>query len=69
LEVSGLQEIQAAIGQLTKPELEELADWLIDHIEDQLEFTDDFQTAIADGKRDLAQGKGRYRKIINDEKS
>ena len=57
--MSRIEEIQAAIQKLTGAELQALSDWLIDHIEDQLEFTDEFKSAIAEGKRDLAQGKGR----------
>jgi len=32
-------------------------DWLDDHIEDELEFTPEFERAIQQSEQDMAQGK------------
>jgi hypothetical protein len=60
--MSKLQQIEQAIEGLSRTELTELLEWIEDYLEDELEFTDEFKEAIAQGKRELAEGKGRVRK-------
>lgn len=60
--MSKVQQIEQAIEGLSRPELNELLEWIEDHLEDELEFTNEFKEAIAQGKRELAEGKGRIQK-------
>ena len=57
-----VQEIEHAIEKLSRSQLGELLEWIEDYLEDELEFTDEFKETIAQGKREIAEGKGRIRK-------
>jgi hypothetical protein len=60
--VSKVQEIEAALQQLSPGELRQVREWLEDFIEDQLEFTDTAKAAIEEAERELAAGiKSRVR--------
>ena len=54
--MSKVQEIAAAIEQLSPEELRAVHKWLEDFLEDQLEFTDEAKAAINEAERELAQG-------------
>jgi len=54
-----VQEIQADLAQLTPKELQEVAAWLEDFLEDQLEVRPEFLDSIRIAKEQLARGHGR----------
>jgi hypothetical protein len=45
------------LRQLSQSELRQIRDWLDDMIEDELEFTPEFEEAIRQSKREMAEGK------------
>ena len=57
--MSKIQEIESAIQRLklTAAELRQIRDWLNNILEDELEFTDDFEAKIRQSERDIADGK------------
>ena len=56
-----VQEIEQVIKGLSRTEIEQLQAWIRDYLEDELEFTEEFQTSIERGKRDIAEGRTRVR--------
>ena len=54
--MSGIQEIESAILQLSPEQMREVHEWLENLLEDQLEFKDEFKTGIEHAERELAQG-------------
>ena len=59
--MSTVQEIEQAIQQLPRDEMEKLQQWLQDYLEDQQELTAEFQASIERGKQDLTAGRTRSR--------
>lgn len=57
-----LQQIEEQVKMLTKAEREALLDWLVNVMEDELEFTDEFKAKIERGEEDIRQGRVRIRK-------
>lgn len=55
--MSTVQEIEAAIKQLSPEEMRQVRDWIENMLEDQLEFTEDFRAKIERSERDMAEGK------------
>lgn len=55
--MSKVEQMEAELRQLSQPELRQIRDWLDDMIEDELEFTPEFEEAIRQSKRDMAEGK------------
>jgi hypothetical protein len=55
--MSTVQEIQAALKQLSVEEMQQVRDLIEDMIEDQLELTDEFKAKIAASEREMAEGK------------
>ena len=51
-----------AIHGLSRSEIEELREWFVNFVEDQLEMTDGFKASIDRAARSLADGKGRVHK-------
>lgn len=49
--------MQAQLQTLSQSELRQVRDWLDDLIEDELEFTDEFEAKIRTSERDLATGQ------------
>jgi hypothetical protein len=61
--VSKLEQIEGELGNLSRTELEQLRDQLDEMLEDQLEFTPDFETAIQESECERAKGlRPRVRK-------
>jgi len=56
-----LHDIEMQIKQLTKAEQEALRDWLENILEDELEFTEEFEAKIERGEQDLREGRVRVR--------
>ena len=54
--MSKVQQIAAAIQQLSPEELRQVHEWLEDFVEDQLDFSDEAKAAIEDAERELASG-------------
>ena len=57
--MSTIAEIEAAITQLSRPQAEEVREWLEQWLEDQQEMTPEFLASIERGKADLAAGRVR----------
>ena len=54
--MSTVQEIEAAIPQLSPAELEQLRAWFEDYLEDQLELTDELKAKLDESRREIAAG-------------
>jgi t-SNARE complex subunit (syntaxin) len=54
--MSKVQAIEAELQQLTAHEIREVRDWLDNFMEDQLQFTDEFEADIQQSERDMAAG-------------
>lgn len=54
--MSTVQEIEAAIRQLSRAELEPLRAWWEDYLEDQFELTDEVKTKLDESRREIAAG-------------
>jgi hypothetical protein len=48
--------MEAELQKLTPSELLEIRNWLDDILEDQLEFTDEFEAQIKQSEREMAEG-------------
>jgi hypothetical protein len=55
--MSTVQEIEAAIQQLSRSELQELREWFEIYLEDYLELTDDVKASLDQSRREIAEGK------------
>ena len=53
--MSKVAQIEAELGSLSQTELREVRDWLDDQIEDELEFTPAFESAIQQSEREMKQ--------------
>jgi hypothetical protein len=53
--MSKVAQIEAELGNLSQTELREVRDWLDDVIEDELEFTPEFESAIRQSEREMSQ--------------
>ncbi len=54
--MSTMHEIEAAIPQLPRAEVEKLRQWLDDYLEDQAELTDEVKAALDQSRREIAEG-------------
>ena len=55
--MSTLKEIQAAIPNLSREEIEQIRTWIDDYLEDQLELTDDVKAKLDQSRREIAAGQ------------
>jgi len=55
--MSKIEQMEAELRTLTQTELRQIRNWLDDIIEDELEFTPEFEQAIQQSEQDMAQGK------------
>ena len=55
--MSTVKEIEAAIPRLTRPEVEELRNWIENYLEDQLELTDEVKSKLDESRADIAAGR------------
>jgi hypothetical protein len=53
--MSKVAQIEAELANLTQAELLEVRDWLDDMIEDDLEFTPEFESGIQQSEREMKQ--------------
>ena len=54
--MSTVQQIEAAIPQLTRAQIEQLRDWIDDYLESQLELTDEVKAKLDQSRREIANG-------------
>ncbi len=55
--MSTVQEIQSAIQNLSREEMNKIHEWLEDFLEDQLVFNEKFESQIVASEREMAEGK------------
>ncbi len=54
--MSTVKEIQAAIPQLSRGEIEQIREWIDDYLEEHLELADAVKAKIDDSRREIASG-------------
>ena len=54
--MSKVAQIETELEKLSQAELRQVRDWLDDMIEDDLEFTPEFESSIQQSEREMAQG-------------
>lgn len=52
-----VKEIQAAIPQLSRAELEQIRDWIDERLENGLELSDEVKTKLDQSRADITAGK------------
>ena len=57
LRVSKVEQMETELRKLSQAELRQIRAWLDDLIEDELEFTPEFERSIQEAERDLADGQ------------
>ena len=55
--MSKLEQMETELRELSQTELRQICEWLDDVIEDDLEFTPEFEASIRRSQRDLAEGR------------
>jgi len=55
--VSRVEQVEAQLRNLSQVELRQIREWLDDIIEDELEFTPEFERSIQAAERDMVAGK------------
>jgi len=55
--MSEVEQMESELRKLSQAELRQIREWLDDVIEDNLEFTPDFENSIQQAERDMANGK------------
>ena len=55
--MSTLKEIQAAIPNLSREEIEQIRTWIDDYLENQLELTDEVKAKLDQSRREIAPGQ------------
>jgi hypothetical protein len=55
--MSTVKEIQAAIPNLSREEIEQIRTWIDDYLEDQLELTDEVKATLDQSRREIAAGQ------------
>ena len=52
-----VEQVEGELRKLSQTELRQIREWLDDVIEDELEFTPEFERSIQRSERDMASGK------------
>lgn len=55
--MSKVEQVELELRKLSQAELRQIREWLDDIIEDNLEFTSEFEDSIQKAERDMAHGK------------
>jgi hypothetical protein len=55
--MSTVKEIQAAIPNLSREEIEQIRTWIDNYLEDRLELTDEVRTKVDQSRREIAAGQ------------
>lgn len=56
--MSKVAQIETELEKLSQAELRQVRDWLDDMIEDNLEFTPEFEATLQQSEREMAKGQG-----------
>ena len=56
-DMSKVEQMESELRKLSQAELRQIREWLDDVLEDELEFTPEFESAIRQSERDMAEGK------------
>ena len=59
--MSTVKEIQAAIPNLSRKEIEQIREWIDDYLEDRLELTDEVKAKLDQSRREIAAGQYKTR--------
>jgi hypothetical protein len=57
LRVSKVEQMESELRKLSQAELRQISEWLDDLIEDELQFTPEFERSVEQAERDMADGK------------
>ena len=57
LSMSKVERVESELRKLSQAELRQIREWLDDIIEDELEFTPEFERSIEQAERDMADRK------------
>ena len=55
--MSKVEQMECELRKLSHAELRQIREWFDDFIEDELEFTSEFENSIQSSERDMAAGK------------
>jgi len=55
--MSTVKEIQEAIPNLSREEVEQIRQWIDDHLEDQLELSDEVKAKLDQSRAEIAAGR------------
>jgi hypothetical protein len=55
--MSKVEQVESELRKLSQAELRRIREWLDDIIEDEMEFTPEFEHAVQQAERDMANGK------------
>ena len=55
--MSKVEQMETELRKLSQAELRQIREWLDDVIEDDLEFTPEFEESIRQAEHDMAEGK------------
>ena len=55
--MSKVEQVERELRKLSQAELRQIREWLDDVIEDELQFTPEFESSIRQSERDMASGK------------
>jgi hypothetical protein len=55
--VSKIEQIEFELQKLSQSELREIRNWLDDLLEDELEFTPEFEAAVKRSEQDMVRGE------------
>lgn len=55
--MSKVEQIEAEIRKLSTSEMRKIRDWIDDVLEDQLQFTDEFEATVKQSEADMAEGR------------
>ena len=55
--MSKVEQMEAELRKLSQSELQQIREWLDDLIEDELEFTPEFEASVRQAESDVAAGK------------
>ena len=55
--MSKVEQMEVELRKLSQSELRQIREWLDDMIEDELQFTPEFERSVEQAERDMADGK------------
>lgn len=65
--MSRVREIEVELSSLSKKELKQIHTWISDLLEDELQFTDEFEAVIQQSEREMvADTQPRVRRPVSD---